>query len=79
MKNAMEAATRIGLSIADLFPDWLDVREENDQAEIKAFVSNDLIKLATNIRDRALSVRDELLALAATYDAIIRTRRKPRI
>lgn len=72
MKNAMEAATRIGLSIADLFPDWLDVREGNDQAEIKAFVSNDLIKLATGIRDRALSVRDELLALAATYDAIIR-------
>lgn len=72
MKNAMEAATRIGLSIADLFPDWLDVREGNDQAEIKAFVSNDLIKLATGIRDRALSVRDELLTLAATYDAIIR-------
>ncbi|WP_454702168.1 tyrosyl-tRNA deacylase [Agrobacterium burrii] len=72
MRNAMDEAGRIGKAIADLFPDWLDVREGNDQAEIKAFVSNDLIKLAKNVRDRALSVRNELLVIASTYDVIIK-------
>ena len=72
MRSAMDEAGRIGNAIADLFPDWLDVREENDQAEIKAFVSNDLIKLAKNVRDRALSVRNELLVIASTYDVIIK-------
>ncbi|KDR89550.1 MULTISPECIES: hypothetical protein [Agrobacterium] len=71
MRAAIATATRIGLSIADLFPDWLDIREGNDQAEIKAFVSNDLIELAKNIRDKALAVRNDLLNLADTYDAII--------
>ncbi|MFK3780330.1 tyrosyl-tRNA deacylase [Agrobacterium sp. NPDC089420] len=72
MKDAMDVASRIRISIDDLFADWLDVKEDNDQADIKSFVSNDLIKLAKNIRDKALAVRDDLLVVASTYDAIIR-------
>ena len=72
MKHAMDVANRIRISVDDLFPDWLDVREGNDQSEIKAFVSNDLIKLAKNIRDKALEVRDDLLKVASTYDGIIK-------
>ncbi|MCZ7447922.1 tyrosyl-tRNA deacylase [Agrobacterium rhizogenes] len=72
MKHAMDIAGRIRLSVDDLFPDWLDVREGNDQGEIKAFVSNDLIKLAKNIRDKALEVRNDLLEVASTYDGIIK-------
>ncbi|MGQ2953862.1 MAG: tyrosyl-tRNA deacylase [Agrobacterium sp.] len=71
MRAAVGTASRIGELIGDLFPEWLDVREGNDQAEIKAFVSNDLIKLAKNIRDKALAVRDELVKLAQTYDTLI--------
>ncbi|NSX86943.1 tyrosyl-tRNA deacylase [Agrobacterium tumefaciens] len=71
MRRAIDTASRIGESIAFLFPDWLDVKEGNDQAEVKAFVSNKLIKLAEGIRDKALKVRDDLVSLAKTYDAII--------
>lgn len=71
MRAAVGTASRIGELIGDLFPEWLDVREGNDQAEIKAFVSNDLIKLAKNIRDKALAVRDDLVKLAQTYDTLI--------
>lgn len=72
MRHAMDLANRVRISIEDIFPDWLDIREGNDQGEIKAFVSNDLIKLAKNIRDQALKVRDDLLEVASTYDGIIR-------
>ncbi|MGV1985676.1 tyrosyl-tRNA deacylase [Agrobacterium sp. 22-221-1] len=72
MRHAMGLANRVRVSVDDLFPDWLDVREGNDQGEIKAFVSNDLIKLAKDIRDKALKVRDDLLEVAATYDGIIK-------
>ncbi|MDH7808829.1 MULTISPECIES: tyrosyl-tRNA deacylase [unclassified Rhizobium] len=72
MRRAMDVANGIGKQIADLFPDWLDVREANDQSEIKTFVSKDLIKLAKNIRDKALGVRDDLLVIAASYDGIIK-------
>ncbi len=72
MRRAMDVANGIGKQVADVFPDWLDVREANDQSEIKSFVSQDLIKLAKNIRDKALRVRDDLLVIAASYDGIIK-------
>lgn len=72
MREAMSTATSIGKSLDDFFPDWLDVKEANDQAEIKAFVSKDLVKLATKIRDKALDVRDKLLTIASSYDGIIK-------
>ncbi|MBO9654735.1 MAG: tyrosyl-tRNA deacylase [Agrobacterium tumefaciens] len=71
MRHAIDVANRIGVSVADLFPEWLDVREGNDQAEVKAFVSSKLITLARNIRDKALDVRDDLISVAKSYDAII--------
>ncbi|WP_421400293.1 tyrosyl-tRNA deacylase [Agrobacterium fabrum] len=72
MRRAMDVANGIGKQLVDLFPDWLDVREANDQSEIKSFVSKDLIELAKNIRDKALGVRDDLLVIAASYDGIIK-------
>ncbi len=72
MRDAIAIASNIGKSLNDVFPDWQDIREGNDQAEIKSFVSKDLITLAKTIRDKALTVRDRLLVIASTYDEIIR-------
>lgn len=73
MRDAISVAGNIGKSLSDVFPDWQDIREGNDQSEIKSFVSKDLITLAKTIRDRALNIRDRLLVIASTYDEIIRS------
>jgi len=72
MRDAITAANNIGKLLSEVFPDWLDIREGDDQAEIKSFVSKELITLAKTIRDKALTVRDRLLVIASTYDEIIR-------
>ena len=73
MRDAISVAGNIGKLLNDVFPDWQDIREGNDQSEIKSFVSKDLITLAKTIRDRALNIRDKLLVIASTYDEIIRS------
>jgi len=72
MREAMRVAGDIGKSLYDVLPDWLDIKESNDQAEIKGFVSKDLVVLAKSIRDKALNIRDKLLVIARSYDEIIR-------
>lgn len=73
MRDAISTANNIGKLLNDVFPDWMDIRESNDQAEIKSFVTKDLVTVAKTIRDKALNVRDRLLLIASTYDEIIRS------
>jgi DNA repair exonuclease SbcCD ATPase subunit len=71
MRGAMGVADSIRKSLAEIFPDWLDIKESGDQTELKGFVSKDLVVMAKDIRDKALKVRDQLLVIASFYDEII--------
>ncbi|HEX8470011.1 MAG TPA: hypothetical protein VF633_02760, partial [Brevundimonas sp.] len=72
MKGAMRVANIIVNSLDDVFFEWLDAKESDSEADLKRFVSTDLLRLATEIKTQALRIRDELLAVASTYDGIIR-------
>ncbi len=71
MRAAMGTARTIVKQLGDIHPDWLDIKDGGDQGEIKQFVSGDLLKLAKDIRDRSLKIRDDLLVIAKGYDEVI--------
>ncbi|MFD1743859.1 tyrosyl-tRNA deacylase [Rhizobium helianthi] len=71
MRGAMKTANSIGKELGDAVPDWLDIKEAADQTEIKGFLSKDVVKIAKKIRDQALKIRDDLLAIAKAYDEVI--------
>lgn len=71
MRGAMTTANSIGKRLGDVVPDWLDIKEARDQAEIKSFLSKDVVKLAKQIRDQALKIREDLLGIARAYDDVI--------
>ncbi len=72
MGRAMSISGLIVKRLDDVVPDWIDIRKANERAEIKGFVTEDVIKVATEIKAHALTIRDQLLSIAATYDGIIK-------
>ncbi|TFF38615.1 tyrosyl-tRNA deacylase [Pseudomonas sp. RIT623] len=72
IKGAARIAARIGRQLNDQLPDWLDVREEADAAEIRAFVSGDLLELAKGIVDDAATVQFSLGTIVDRYEQILR-------
>ena len=72
MKRAVQTADSIQRALERHFPDWLDIKEGGDTAEIKDFVANDLRKLADQIKTKATEVKDDLLKIAVTYDGLIK-------
>jgi len=72
MEGAIRVANNILGALSDIFPDWLDAKEGNDPEEIKDFISKDFLSLAKEIKEKASGVQDALLAIAATYDVIIK-------
>ncbi|MGG5291793.1 hypothetical protein [Pseudomonas shirazensis] len=72
IKNAIRVANRIGTTLRNCLPDWLDVKEGGDPEEIKEFVTTDLLAMANEITQSAITVRDSLTTIADRYDVIIR-------
>lgn len=71
MKNALRISDNITKAIADYFPDWLDLKEENDVKEYKLFFKNDFIHLANNLSQKALTIKEELEQVASVYDKLV--------
>ncbi len=71
MRGAVEDAGRILKSINDMFRDWREVQAGDDNADLKAFLSEDMVDLANDIKKKAQGVADELTTIAKTYDGII--------
>lgn len=71
MSKALRIADYIQKQISDFFPDWLDIKEGNEAAEIKDFVTTDMRELATIIRDKATEVQNDLLGISTNYETII--------
>lgn len=71
MSKALRIADYIQKQISDFFPDWLDIKEDNEAAEIKDFVTKDMRELATIIRDKATEVQNDLLGISSNYETII--------
>lgn len=71
MADAMRTAENVVTSIKNTLPDWQDAKESGDPARIKAFIADDLLELAGDIKRRALGLKEQLLTIAASYDAII--------
>lgn len=72
MRQAMLVSKNILGALADIFPDWLDAKADNDPMEIKGFVGKDLLDLAKTIKDKALGVQKDLLRIADAYSVIIK-------
>jgi chromosome segregation ATPase len=72
LADAMTTADNVIRDLSNALPDWLDVKDENDVDEIKAFVGKDLLKLATDIKARATKVEAKLNEIAKAYDQIIK-------
>lgn len=68
----MRAADDVLRALRNSFPDWLDAKKANNAEEIKGFISEDLAELTGDITARATEVKEELEAIATTYDAIIK-------
>lgn len=71
MRRAMTVADSVLNLLKNNVPDWIDIKKDKDVAEIKAFVSKDLIALAKDIKERALGIKNELQTIATTYTGII--------
>ncbi len=71
MADAMRTAENVRGALEDMLPVWLDAREEQNADLIKAFVSSDLLALATDIKKLATTIKDRLLRIAESYDRII--------
>ncbi|WP_165187616.1 tyrosyl-tRNA deacylase [Caulobacter soli] len=71
MADAMRTATNVISVLDDMLPVWLDAREEQKADLVKAFVTGDLLELATDIKTRATAIKDRLLRIAESYDRII--------
>lgn len=72
IKSAIRVANRIGTTLRNCLPDWLDVKEGGDPEQIKEFVTADLLAMANEITQAAITVRDSLTTIADRYDVIIR-------
>ncbi len=72
IKSAIRVANRIGTTLRNCLPDWLDVKEGDDPEQIKEFVTADLLAMANEITQAAITVRDSLTTIAYRYDDIIR-------
>lgn len=72
IKSAIRVANRIGTTLRNCLPDWLDVKEGGDPEEIKEFVTADLLAMANEVTQAAITVRDSLTTIADRYDVIIR-------
>lgn len=72
MARAMRIADGVLGDLNNYLPDWLDVKEGKDMEEMKNFVKSDLLTLAGKIKAQALSIREELCAVAAAYDGLIK-------
>nr|WP_314873469.1 hypothetical protein [uncultured Pseudomonas sp.] len=72
IKSAIRVANRIGNTLRNCLPDWLDVKQGADPEEIKNFVAADLLAMANEITQSAITVRDSLTSIADRYDVIIR-------
>lgn len=73
IKSAIRVANRIGTTLRNCLPDWLDVKEGGDPEEIKEFVTADLLAMANEVTQAAITVRDSLTTIADRYDVIIRS------
>ena len=71
MADAMRTANNVISILDDMLPVWLDAREDQKPELIKAFVSGDLLDLATDIKTRATAIKERLLRIAESYDRII--------
>ncbi|WDY60230.1 hypothetical protein [Pseudomonas sp. PSKL.D1] len=71
VKDAMRVAKTIGDKLKTYMPDWMDVKEGNDAAEIKGYVTEDLLKLAKDVASAATGVKTKLMTIAARYDQIL--------
>jgi F420-0:gamma-glutamyl ligase-like protein len=71
MSKAMRIADNVLGVLENILPDWEDTKAEENTDELRAFVKSDLINLAGNIKQKALSIKDELFAVASAYDGII--------
>jgi hypothetical protein len=77
MRGAVRVADSVVRSLGNTFPDWLDVREckgsedAEGVAKIMDFIKSDLLKLAKEIKEKALGVKSKLDGIAI-YDDIIK-------
>jgi chromosome segregation ATPase len=78
MGKAMRVADDVIRTVGKIFPDWKDVREVKGPddtagvADLKSFLKVDVVKLAREIKDKALDVKADLEKIAATYNAIVK-------
>jgi chromosome segregation ATPase len=78
MGKAMRVADSVIATVGRIFPDWKDVREVKGPddtagvADLKSFLKEDVVKLAREIKDKALEVKADLEKIAATYNAIVK-------
>lgn len=71
INEAVAVASTIDQRLRNELPGWLDIKESEVTEEIKAFIAKDLSDLAKFIEEKAVNVKDRLLAIAKDYDVII--------
>lgn len=72
MSYAMRVAGGVLSALKDVLPDWLDVKNASDSARgIKDFIKSDLIDLTSQIKNKAIDIKEKLTAIAESYDRII--------
>ena len=71
MRGAVADAGKIIKSLNGMFGEWTEVRSEDDDSDLKAFLKEDMVDLAADIGKRAERVSTELSKIASDYDGII--------
>ncbi|PKH01047.1 tyrosyl-tRNA deacylase [Psychromonas sp. MB-3u-54] len=71
MRGATTDAGRILKSLRELFGDWEEARDSDNNQDLKDFIGEDLFDLANEIKSRAERISKELTEIAKTYDKII--------
>lgn len=71
MRIAVEDSHRLYGSLCDMFEGWEEVRVIEDPEELKAFIGEDMIDLAEEIKSRSEKISNDLAKVAETYQGII--------
>lgn len=71
MAEAMGAADDVITFLDIALPGWLDAKEDGGVDSVKAFLTQDLLQTATDIKAKATEIRGKLASIATSYDDII--------
>lgn len=71
MDHAAEQAGRILKSLRTGYRDWRTVMAEDDPADLKLFLTDDMVYMANNIKKKAEAIAKDLTTIADEYQRII--------